>query len=316
MSQKMKYVDDLSYLAAPTRKHLSWMARTIINHNLLSQSETHLDYGCGKGSDVRILREKGYQSVGYDPYYFPNLVTQSANVVSCGYVLNVLTQRCDRYTVVKKCWKLTNSRLIVAAQTGTDMNLSLVELRAIIEVATKHRAIALSKGMFLVNKHGAEIETFTKNEVQEKCARLQDEGWVAPAGAFIKGYCTGFEGTKSRFNNHPSFGLFPEKRYFRLSHRHPVLPGKLGRFVKNVHLGKDKNSDRYHWANEAILRRNKIMRLKFRCSDFSFLDEFNNCKNWDFLDSNWQPNPDPLGYTDQSKKPYIIRNPHPATPLI
>ena len=57
------------------------------------------------------------------------------------------------------------------------------------------------------------------------------------------------------------------------------------------------------------------MRLKFRCSDFSFLDKFNNCKNWDFLDSNWQPNPDPLGYTEQSKKPYTI-NPHPATTLI
>lgn len=312
----MKYIDEFSYLAAPTRKYLSWMARTIIDRNLLSQSETHLDYGCGKGSDVEILKKKGYQSIGYDPYYFPDYPTEKADVISCGYVLNVLSKRCDRYTVVKKCWKLTNSRLIVAAQTGMDMNLSLVELRAIIEVATKHRAIALTKGMFLVNKHGAEIETFTKNEVLEKCARLQDEGWVAPAGAFIKGYCTGFEGTKSRFNNHPSFGLFPGKRYFRLSHRYPVLPGKSGRFVKNVHLGMDKNSDRYRWAEAGILRRNKIMRLKFHCSDFSFLGEFSNCKNWDFLDPNWKPNPDPLGYTDQFKKPYRTRNVNTKAPIL
>ena len=147
----MKYVDDLSYLAAPTRKHLSWMTRTMINHNLLSQSETHLDYGCGKGFDVRILKEKGYQSIGYDPYYYPNLVTQLADVVTCGYVLNVLSRRSDRLDVIRKCWELTGSRLIIAAQTGKNINLSLVELRAMIEVITECRAEKLNKGMFVVN---------------------------------------------------------------------------------------------------------------------------------------------------------------------
>ena len=312
----MKYVDDLSYLAAPTRKHLSWMTRTMINHNLLSQSETHLDYGCGKGFDVRILKEKGYKSIGYDPYYFPNLVTQLADVVTCGYVLNVLSRRSDRLDVIRKCWELTGSRLIIAAQTGKNINLSLVELRAMIEVITECRAEKLNKGMFVVNKSSPTIEVLTKEKVEAAIALLQNQGWVVPSGAFIKGYCTGFEGTKSRFNSHPSFGLFPGKRYFRLFHRHPVLPGKSGKLVKNVHLGVDKDSDRYRWAEAEILRRNKIMRLKFHCSDFSFLGEFSNCRNWDFLNPDWKPSPDYLGYTDQSKKPVHTRNPNPAIPLM
>lgn len=312
---KMKYVDDLSYLAAPTRKYLSWMARTAITQNILGQEETHLDYGCGRGSDVKILNSNGYQSVGYDPYYFPDYPTQKADVVTCGYVLNVLTNRSDRLDVVKKCWDLTDSKLIVAAQTGRITNLSLTELRAIVEIATGHRAIKIAKGMFLVSRSHPTIKTFTQEQVIQECDRLTNEGWVAPAGAFIKGYCTGFAGTKSRFNYHRSFGLFPAKRYYRLSHSKPVLPGSSGKLVKNVHLGIDKTCDRYLWAEAAILRRNKIMRMKFHCLDFSFLDEFNNCKNWSFLDPNWKPNPDPLGYTDQSQKPFLTRNPNPGVPL-
>ena len=293
------------------------MARTIINRGLIKKSDTHLDYGCGKGSDVQILREKGYQSVGYDPYYFPTLITEKADVVTCGYVLNVLSKRCDRIEVIRKCWELTKSRLIIAAQTGTNTNLRLVELRAIIEVTTRRRAVKLEKGMFVVEKKSSPlIEVLTKNQVSQAVANIQNQGWIAPAGAFIKGYCTGFAGTKSRFNNHPSFGLFPGKRYFRLCHKEPVLPGKSGKLVKNVHLGKNKNSDRYRWAFEGILRRNKIMRLKFHCSDFSYLSEFRNCKNWDFLNANYKPNPDPLGYTDQSKKPYKVRNVNSRTPLL
>ena len=170
--------------------------------------------------------------------------------------------------------------------------------------------------MFLIEKSAPRVKVLTKNEVDLAIASVKDEGWVAPAGASIKSYCTGFEGTKSRFSNHPSFGLFPGRRYFRLTHSKPILPGKSGKLVKNVHLGVDKNSYRYLWAEAGILRRNKIMRMKFHCSDFSFLDEFSNCKNWNFLDPDWKPNPDYLGYTDQSKKPYRTRNPHPAIPLI
>jgi hypothetical protein len=59
-------------------------------------------------------------------------------------------------------------------------------------------------------------QTFTKEAAITEIKRLSNEGWIAPIGASIKGYCTGFEGTKSRSNNHPTFGLFPARRYYKI----------------------------------------------------------------------------------------------------
>ena len=103
--------------------------------------------------------------------------------------------------------------------------MSLVELRAMIEVITERRAEKLYKGMFIIEKSSPTIKVLTKEKVEAAIAIIRNQGWVASSGAYIKGYCTGFEGILSRFNNHPSFGLFPGKRYFRLSHRHPVFIG-------------------------------------------------------------------------------------------
>ena len=52
-----------------------------------------LDYGCGKGADVKYLKSKGYNVDGYDPYY--NDIDLSSkdsyyDVVICNYVFNVL----------------------------------------------------------------------------------------------------------------------------------------------------------------------------------------------------------------------------------
>lgn len=309
----MKYVDKLSYLAAPTRKYLSLMMRNILSNNLLSLNETHLDYGCGKGDDVRILKEKGYNSVGYDPYYFPKQITTKFDVVSCGHVLNVLTLPQERIDVVRKCWELTSNKLIMAATIKK--TISLAEFLATIQIAIKRKATRINTATFLIDKSSPVIKTFTREEAIAECQRLSNEGWVAPMGASIKGYCTGFEGTKSRFSNHLSFGLFPARRYFRLIHKDCILPGKNGNKVKNIHLGTDKNSDKYQWAEAGILRRNAILRTKFHCEDFSLIHEFIGLRKWEFLELSWKPNPDPLGYTRQDRKPRVISNPNPGKPL-
>jgi len=59
----------------------------------LKLSDLILDYGCGKGADVRYLESKGYSVDGYDPYY--NNIDLSNkdlyyDVVVCNYVFNVL----------------------------------------------------------------------------------------------------------------------------------------------------------------------------------------------------------------------------------
>lgn len=309
----MKYVDRLSYLAAPRRKYLSLMMRTILNNSLLDKNQSHLDYGCGLGDDVRILRDRQYKSVGYDPYYFPKIQKGKFDVVSCGHVLNVLTSNQERIDVVKKCWELTKDKLIIAA-TIKDV-ITIPELLATIHIALALKATRINTATFLIDKSSPVIKTYTKEQAIAEIRKLSEEGWVAPIGASIKGYCTSFQGTKSRFSNHRSFGLFPAKRYLRLVHKDKILPGKNGNQVKTLHLGIDRNSDKYKWAEAAILRRNAILRIKFHTRDFSFIDEFIGFRKWEFLDPEWKPDPDPLGYTRQDKKPYIIRNPNPGKPL-
>ena len=53
-------------------------------------SKTFLDFGCGIGKDVELLKAKGIDIVGYDPFYFPEFPTEKFDTILCFYVLNVL----------------------------------------------------------------------------------------------------------------------------------------------------------------------------------------------------------------------------------
>ncbi|PPS45418.1 HIT family protein [Chroococcidiopsis sp. TS-821] len=82
--QKNKY----SHLTAIERTYLSFPAKFLLNNNLLKGKI--LDFGCGFGNDVKILRQKGFDITGYDPYYFPNYPQEKFDTILCFYVLNVL----------------------------------------------------------------------------------------------------------------------------------------------------------------------------------------------------------------------------------
>ena len=50
-----------------------------------------LDYGCGKGADIRYLGRQGYNVIGYDPHHFPVTIEGiKFDIILCSYVLNVL----------------------------------------------------------------------------------------------------------------------------------------------------------------------------------------------------------------------------------
>ncbi len=79
-----------THLTAKERSTISFPARIMLERNLLLGSI--LDYGCGLGSDVQLLKEKGKNIVGYDPYYFPQKPVEKYDTIICFYVLNVLMQ--------------------------------------------------------------------------------------------------------------------------------------------------------------------------------------------------------------------------------
>jgi len=80
-----------SHLTAKERDRPSFPTRKLLG---LGHIEGRvLDYGCGHGADVDFLRKKGFDVVGYDPYYAPERPEGTFDTVLCHYVLNVLMQR-------------------------------------------------------------------------------------------------------------------------------------------------------------------------------------------------------------------------------
>ncbi|MBW4646630.1 MAG: HIT domain-containing protein [Goleter apudmare HA4340-LM2] len=77
-----------THLTAIERTYLSFPAQFLFNQNLLQGKV--LDFGCGFGNDVKLLRQKGCDITAYDPYYFPQYPQQKFDTIICFYVLNVL----------------------------------------------------------------------------------------------------------------------------------------------------------------------------------------------------------------------------------
>lgn len=77
-----------NHLTAKERDSISFPAKLILNKKLLIGEV--LDFGCGFGKDVELLKAKGINITGYDKYYSPNYPQKKFDKIICFYVLNVL----------------------------------------------------------------------------------------------------------------------------------------------------------------------------------------------------------------------------------
>ncbi len=84
----MNSLNPNSHLTAIERTSLSYPARILLNQKKIVGKV--LDFGCGIGKDVELLRHKGFDIVGYDPFYFPEFPKEKFETILCFYVLNVL----------------------------------------------------------------------------------------------------------------------------------------------------------------------------------------------------------------------------------
>ena len=80
--------NEFSHLTAKERDKLSYPARLLLEKGLLKGKI--LDFGCGFGKDVEILKAKGFDTQGYDRHYFPTYPQEKFDTIICFYVLNVL----------------------------------------------------------------------------------------------------------------------------------------------------------------------------------------------------------------------------------
>lgn len=99
----MQQQNPYNHLTAKERETLSFPAKLLFNKSLLVGDV--LDFGCGFGKDVELLKAKGINITGYDKHYFPKYPTKKFDTIICFYVLNVLLQE-EQATVLMQLSQL------------------------------------------------------------------------------------------------------------------------------------------------------------------------------------------------------------------
>ncbi|MEU7049536.1 DNA phosphorothioation-associated putative methyltransferase [Streptomyces eurythermus] len=103
-------------LTAISRTSLSVPARQAVIDRQVLPGRTVLDYGCGRGGDVRALQQLDYRAVGWDPFYLPDTRLDPADVVLLTYVLNVIEDPQERRKTLKAAWELAGTVLVASAR--------------------------------------------------------------------------------------------------------------------------------------------------------------------------------------------------------
>ena len=64
--------------------------QALARYGLINPSIEVMDYGCGRGDDVRGLTANGIEAYGWDPHNAPDGPKREADIVNLGFVINVI----------------------------------------------------------------------------------------------------------------------------------------------------------------------------------------------------------------------------------
>ncbi|MGW8951538.1 DNA phosphorothioation-associated putative methyltransferase [Streptomyces sp. NPDC055709] len=155
-------------LTAISRASLSVPARQAMADEQVLPGLTVLDYGCGRGGDVRALLQLDCQAVGWDPFYQADTRLEPADVVLLTYVLNVIEDLQERRKTLKKAWDLARTVLVASARLTWEKSkvrgeafgdglltsrqtfqhlFGASELRAYVEEVTGARTVSAAPGV-------------------------------------------------------------------------------------------------------------------------------------------------------------------------
>ena len=153
---------------------MSSPVRLLYEGGLASEDNSFLDYGCGRGDDVKFLSELGIPAKGWDPYFANHLETlESSDIVNLGFVVNVIEDSEERVEVLKSAYKLTKKCLSVAVMLESQNDLSAAlpfndgcitsiktfqkfykqsELEEVLQKELQQTPIAAAPGIFTIAK--------------------------------------------------------------------------------------------------------------------------------------------------------------------
>ncbi|MAL97484.1 MAG: hypothetical protein CL583_03445 [Alteromonadaceae bacterium] len=103
------------HLTALTRTQLSAPMQSLARYGYLDKTRSVFDYGCGKGSDVQLLKDSNINVAGWDPYYSPSAEKKAADIVNLGFVINVIEVPEERNLALTNAYELASEILVVSA---------------------------------------------------------------------------------------------------------------------------------------------------------------------------------------------------------
>ena len=139
-----------SHLTAKERETLSFPAKIVLNNHLLVGDV--LDFGCGFGSDVKFLQEKGINVLGYDKQYFPDFPKKKFDTIICFYVLNVLMPE-EQATVLMELSQLVKPAGKVYIAVRRDLQFEGFRTHKIHQKKTYQCNVILNSKSFFRNEN-------------------------------------------------------------------------------------------------------------------------------------------------------------------
>ncbi|MDF4677591.1 DNA phosphorothioation-associated putative methyltransferase, partial [Vibrio parahaemolyticus] len=105
---------------AIVRHELSGPMKTLAKQGYLDGRFSILDYGCGRGDDLRELEAHGLDVLGWDPVFSPDNDKVNSDIVNLGFVLNVIEDQDERLEALLSAWELANKILVVSVMLAND----------------------------------------------------------------------------------------------------------------------------------------------------------------------------------------------------
>jgi len=139
-----------NHLTAKERDYMSFPARLLLKKNLLVGEV--LDFGCGFGKDVELLKAKGINITGYDKHYFPEYPQKKFDTIICFYVLNVLLPE-EQATVLMELSQLVKPTGKVFIAVRRDLQFEGFRTHKIHQKKTYQCNVVLNSKSFFKNKN-------------------------------------------------------------------------------------------------------------------------------------------------------------------
>ncbi len=100
---------------ALTRYGFSAPIQTLARFGFLDGEKSVFDYGCGRGDDLRGLRENNIDANGWDPHYASDGARIQSKLVNLGFVINVIEDLDERVEALRGAYALADELLVVSA---------------------------------------------------------------------------------------------------------------------------------------------------------------------------------------------------------